>query len=87
MMKQWNAREVTTTARETLDAIAEKLAEAPEAVRHELTKLRGEMDQYRTALRDGGWTEGQIGAMVFDALQQAGHDHAICVLVSMECLK
>lgn len=88
MMKQdWSPEIVAAEATETLAAIAEKMATAPPEVVHELTRLRAGMDQYRLALRAGDWSDGQIGVIVFDALQKAGNSHGVCILVAMECLK
>lgn len=78
---------VSSTARAALDIISELMESAPEGARRELVRLRGQMDQYRKVMSDAGWTDGQVGALVFDSLLMQGHDHSVCVLVAMEVLK
>ena len=76
-----------TLARMTLDALRAVMDEAPPDIRNEIVRYRAEMDRFRVDLREGGWTEGQIGALIFDGLQRKGLPHEVVVVIAMETMK
>ena len=81
--------EPTTTelAANTLRALDALMADAPQDTRDAIVRYRAELDGYIIQLREGGWTQGQIGALVFDGMLRKGVDHDLAVVLVMEALK
>lgn len=78
---------VTEKARLATEALDECMATAPPQLRLELIRYKAEMEGFVVQLREGGWSQGQIGAIVFDGMLNQGLDHDLAIVLAMEVLK